>query len=186
MAVAAETGWRTATLADIADKADLSLAELHAEFSSKSRILTGFSRRIDGIVLAGIPRDLADESPRDRLFDVLMRRLDALDPYKAALANIAGDGVGDPVAVLSAGCRIGRSMSWMLEAAGLSGAGLKGRLRVKGLAAIWLLTLRAWLADDSDDKARTMAVLDRHLSRADSVIARCRRRATPPPAPAAA
>jgi AcrR family transcriptional regulator len=176
MAVAAGIGWRAATLTDIADQAGLSLAELYEAFPSKGHILGGFVRRIDDAVLAGDHGDLAGESPRDRLFDVMMRRLDLLDPYKPALANIARDGACDPIALLCAGCRTARSMAWMLEAAGISSAGLRGRLRVKGLLAIWVLTLRAWLADDSADKARTMAVLDRHLSRADAVIARCRGR----------
>jgi len=185
MAVAAEIGWREATLTDIAEQAGLSLAELHAVFPSKNDILGGFALRIDEAVLAGDPGDLSQESPRDRLFDVLMRRLDALDPYKPALANIARDGLGDPVAALCAGCRTARSMAWMLEAAAISSAGLGGRLRVKGLMAIWLLTVRAWLTDESADKAHTMAVLDRHLSRADAVIARCRggRRASAPAPP---
>jgi AcrR family transcriptional regulator len=180
MTVAAEIGWREATLTDIADQAGLSLAALYEVFPSKGHILGGFVRRIDDAVLAGDPGDLEGESPRDRLFDVLMRRLDALDPYKPALANIVRDGAGDPVAVLCAGCRTARSMAWMLEAAGISSAGLKGRIRVKGLIAIWVLTLRAWLSDDSADKAHTMAVLDRNLSRADAVIARCRGRGREP------
>ena len=176
MAVAAGIGWRAARLNDIADQAGLSLAELYEVFPSKGHILGGFTRRIDDAVLAGDPGDLAGESPRDRLFDVMMRRLDALDPYKPALSNIARDGAGDPIAALCAGCRVARSMAWMLEAAGVSSAGLMGRVRVKGLMAIWVLTLRAWLADDSADKAHTMAVLDRNLSRADALIARCRGR----------
>ena len=185
MTVASQIGWREATLSDIAEQAGLSLAELYAVFPSKAHILGGFTRRVDQAVLAGDPGDLEGESPRDRLFDVLMRRLDVLEPYKPALANIVRDGAGDPVAALRAGCRVAGSMAWMLEAAGISSAGLKGRLRVKGLIAIWALTVRAWLADDSSDKAHAMAVLDRNLSRADSLIARCQGRGSRPE-PAAA
>ena len=75
----------------------------------------------------------------------------------------------NPLAALCHGPQLLASMAWMLEAAGLSSAGPAGMLRTKGLALIYLATLRAWLDDDSTDKARSMAVLDRGLSRAETV-----------------
>ncbi len=60
-----------------------------------------------------------------------------------------------------------RSMAWMLEAAGVSAAGLRGTLRAKGLAAVWLYALRAWKTDDSADLAGTMAALDKALDQAE-------------------
>ena len=53
-----------------------------------------------------------------------------------------------------------RSMSLMLESAGISSTGLIGLLRTKALAAIYLATMRDWLRDDTTDKAKTMAALD--------------------------
>ncbi|MCP4329739.1 MAG: TetR family transcriptional regulator [Alphaproteobacteria bacterium] len=176
MVLAETQGWSRVTLADIADEAGMSLAEIYVVFPSKAAILAGLSHHIDEIVLASDSGDLASESARDRLFDVLMRRLDALDAYKPALANVLRDCCTDPVSLACAGCGVRRSMAWMLEAAGLSSAGLRGRLRVKGLSVLWLLTLRTWFRDDSPDMAKTMAVLDRNLGRVDAAIGRCRRR----------
>jgi hypothetical protein len=53
----------------------------------------------------------------------------------------------------------------MLREAGLSDTGLHGRLRVAALLGVWMATQRVWLRDDTDDRARTMAALDRHLRR---------------------
>ena len=58
-------------------------------------------------------------------------------------------------------------MSWMLEAAGIDASGLKGALKAKGLALVWLATLRAFLADDGEDLGATMAALDKALKRAE-------------------
>ena len=58
-------------------------------------------------------------------------------------------------------------MRWMLEAAGIPTRGIRGELRVKGLVAVWLWTLRAWRADDSEDLSATMAALDAALRRAE-------------------
>jgi AcrR family transcriptional regulator len=165
-----DRGWRYVTVAEIAKEAKISLAELYDIYPSKGAILRGFARRIDEQMLAGAAQTDASEAPRDRLFDVIMRRFDAMAPYKPQLAGVIRDSVaGRPLAGLCAGARLLRSMAWTLEAAGISSAGPVGRLRAKALAVIYLSTLRAWFADDSEDMAHTMAVLDRALRRAETV-----------------
>ena len=63
-------------------------------------------------------------------------------------------------------------MALMLEAAGLAAGGARGVLRIKGLALVYLASLRVWLKDESADKARTMAALDKQLRRAESLMQR--------------
>jgi hypothetical protein len=60
-----------------------------------------------------------------------------------------------------------RSMAWMLDSAGISTHGLRGRLRTKGLLAVWLSTIRTWQHDETEDLSATMAALDRALTRAE-------------------
>jgi AcrR family transcriptional regulator len=165
--LAAERGWSAIALADIAAAAELSLADLYAAYPSKTAILEALSRDVDRRVLAGAEID-ATETPRDRLFDVLMRRFDALAAYRDGLAAIARDARRDPVMVLCGAGQLLRSMAAMLETAGISSAGLAGALRTKGLAGIYLATLRDWFRDDTADKAKTMAALDGRLRRAES------------------
>ncbi len=45
-------------------------------------------REVDRAVLDGIDAGMADEPPRERLFDVLMRRLDLLAADKAAVQSL--------------------------------------------------------------------------------------------------
>ncbi len=180
MSLAAERGWRDLSLAEIAQAAKLPLSEVYPEFPSKQAILGRLMRRVDAAVLAEEDRDPAEGRARDRLFDVIMRRFDALRPYKAGLGNVIYDQCRDPLAALCALPRLCGSMALMLESARLSAAGPIGCLRVKGLTAIYLATLGDWLRDDSADMAKTMASLDRRLARADDLLGRlprCGRRA---------
>ena len=39
-------------------------------------------------MLAGVDPDMAEEPPRERLFDVLMRRLEVLAPHKEAVRSL--------------------------------------------------------------------------------------------------
>jgi AcrR family transcriptional regulator len=167
LALIAREGWRRLSLAAIAAEAGLPILQLYRVFPSKAAILCGFSRRIDEAVLAmPLDGDAAaedDERPRDRIFDLLMRRFDALQPYRAALEVLGRELPADPIAALGAAAGLLRSVGWMLEAAGISTAGLGGAVAVNLTAAAYGATLRVWLRDDSPDLAPTMAALDRRL-----------------------
>ena len=143
------------------------LRQLYGEFRSRAAILSGLMARTDAGVLTETPAAEADESPRDRLFDVLMRRFDALKAQRAALKVIARELGSDPPTALCSAPAFLRSMTWMLEAAGLSSAGIRGRFRVRVLAVLYLCVLRVFVGDNSEDLAKTMAALDRRLRQAE-------------------
>ena len=174
LTLAASQGWSDTTLGDIADAAKLPLGEVLAIYPSKAAIIATDSRRIDSGVLKASDPDLAGEPPRDRLFDVMMRRFDALAPDRDAVRSIICASLCDPVNAVCGAFVLRRSMVMMLEAASISASGLPGVVRVKGLAAIYLSVLRVWLNDDSEDMARTMSALDRGLRRAERLIGLCR------------
>ncbi len=177
--LAAERGWARLSYGDIAAAAEVPLSKAYPVFSSKAAILDGFAAMIDAKVLEELDEeDAADDGEgdaRDRLFDVLMSRFEALQPYRQGLGNILYDLRRDPCAALQASCALRRSMALMLELAGLSADGPTGLLRVKGLAAIYLASLRVWLRDDSLDLAKTMAALDGYLRRVEGLMRRVRR-----------
>lgn len=182
--LAAERRWRDLSLAEIAEAAGLPIAKVYPLFSSRQAILDAFMRRVDAAVLAESDPEALEGSARDRLFDVLMRRFDALEPHRSAVGNLVYDQIRDPLGALCSACQLRRSLALMLEAAGLSSAGLRGAVRLEGLGLIYLATLRVWLRDESADKARTMAALDKHLRRTEAVIRRTSR-ARVRPAPGA-
>lgn len=158
-------GWRNVALADVATASGLSNADLYALFPSKQALLAAFIRRVDAKVLA-TPAD-PQGSVRDRLFELLMRRFDALAPQRAAIKSVLRAAPCDPALPLCFGPRFMAAMRWTADAAGVDTAGLTGLLRVKGIAACYLWALRVFVADDSADHAKTMAALDQALSRAE-------------------
>ena len=168
MRVAALNGWRKARMTDIAEEAGLTLAELHDKYPSKTALLNDFVLHIDRIVLKGAVKTVdEDSSYRDRLFDILMRRFDALNPYKDGIRAIAKEAGGSVSEFLCSSQRLLRSMRWMLEAADINAVGFVGDLRVKGLGVVYATTTGVWLKDDDEDMAQTMAALDKNLSRAE-------------------
>lgn len=155
-------------LSEIATRAGVSLARLRDEFDSPLAILAAQMKDIDRVVLDGADADMADEPPRDRLFDVLMRRLEALAPYKPAIRSLVRSAMCHPGLALALNSLAVRSMRWMLTAAGINTAGGKGALRAQGLAFMFAQVLRVWIDDDDRGLAPTMAELDRALTRGQS------------------
>lgn len=176
--VAAVSGWTRTSMARVAEDAGLPLAAVLRRFPTRSHLLWAWGRHVDAMMLqGGIDPDPRDGA-RDRLFDLIMRRLDALAPHKEALRRLVPGFGGDPLLAMTVAMGLSRSMALTLEAAGLSASGPAGLLRVKGLGAVYAYTVRAWMKDDTPDMAKTMAVLDKALDRADAtantVFSRCR------------
>lgn len=170
LALAARQGWRRASLGGIAAEAKLPLHEAYALFRSKPAILAAFRRDIDTAVLAqATPEHDTGEAPRDRLFEVLMRRFEVLRAHRPALRAILRDSFGRPGALFGL-AGLMRSMGWMLEAAGISVSGCRRRLTINLLSGIYLSVLRVFLDDDSADLGRTMAALDRRLRQSESLL----------------
>jgi len=156
-------------LRDIAAAADVPLAALREAFPGKLGILAGYMRRIDLAVLEGPAPDM-ETGPRDRLFEVEMRRFDALAPHKDALRSLARSARRDPGLACALHRLAARSQKWTLAAAGIDHGGVLGRVGVEGAVMVHAEALRTWLDDDDPDLARTMATLDRALRRGERAM----------------
>lgn len=154
-------------LAEIAGRAGLKLSQLRAQFGSVLAIYAAHIKDIDERVLAGGDADMAEEPPRERLFDVLMRRIEALAPYKEAVRSVMHSARRNPGLAFALNAMAVRSQSWMLEAAGIGVHGPRGALRAQGAALLFARVLSVWVDDDEEGLDRTMAALDRGLASAE-------------------
>ncbi len=172
MVLAAHRDWDSFDLADVARQAEVSLSEFRDCFPSKGAVLAGLARRIDQAVLADEARELADEPVRERLFDVLMRRLDAMAPYKAGIRSLMKALRRDPLMLLALNQTAVNSMRFMLAAAGIDTEGPLGALRIQGGVLLFARVVEVWVDDEDKDMAKTMARLDRELDQAGKIIHR--------------
>jgi AcrR family transcriptional regulator len=165
LALLADKPFEAIGFADIAGRAGVSLAQLRGEFASTLAILAAHMKATDRAVLAEDLSDMAEEPERERLFDILMRRLEALAPNREAMRSLLRSvRRNPPLAVALNGLAV-RSQQWMLTAAGISASGPSGMIRAQGLAMLFGSVLRTWIHDEDPVQARTMAALDRALAR---------------------
>lgn len=172
MKLATERPWDQIELPDIAAEAGLTLAQLRGLFPSKLAMLGGVTRIVDDAVLAGTSDDLAGEPVKERLFDLVMRRLDAMAPYKAGLRKIAPVVRRDPLALAALNRGAVNSWRYMLASAGIPTEDSLGHLRVQGAVLLMARVSETWLDDNEPELSRTMARLDCELKTAGRIMAR--------------
>jgi hypothetical protein len=165
-AMGAAQGWGQVSAAAAARDGGLDLARARERFTKPGAILRSFGKMADEYALTGA---LTDGTVKDRLFDILLRRIDFLQMHRAGvIALLRALPLDAPLAAWM-GRESVASMGWMLEGAGVSARGLRGALRKKGLAAVWAWGVRAWMRDESEDLSATMAAFDVALARAEQI-----------------
>lgn len=169
--MAAAEGWRSVTLAGAAARAGIDPLTARRALRCKAGLLAAIASRVDAGMLASLDEDATDPAieTRDRLFEALMARLDVLSANREAFVAILDGLPRDPGTALAGLPSLGRSMARTLEAVGEKPWPPFGPLKVKGLALVWLATLRTWRSDDSPDMAVTMKALDGYLARAEEM-----------------
>ena len=166
MALLADRSFEQIGLAEVAGRAGIKLSKLREEFGSTLAIYAAHVKEVDRLVLDGGEADVTEEPVRERLFDVLMRRIEALAPYKEAVRSLIRSARRNPGLAFAANAIAVRSQQWMLEAAGIPASGPRGALRAQGAALMFARVVGVWLDDEEEGLDRTMAALDRGLARA--------------------
>jgi hypothetical protein len=170
MALVAEQGWKHVELPEIARKGGLTLSELRDLFPSKGAMLAGFGRMLDKAVLEGANPDLIGEPIHERVFDLVMRRLDAMTPYKPALVEIRRAVRADPLMAAALNQAALNSWRYLLASVEVPVEDELGMLKIQGAVIVFARTADTWLDDRDESLAKTMATLDRELKNGERVL----------------
>ncbi len=162
-ALAGRNGWGAVSVAEAARSAGLDLARARGRFPGRTAALLRLGRMADQAALAQTP---SEGSVRDRLFYLIMERIDVLQDHRAGVLALLRHLPFEPGTALLLDASTRRSMRWLLEAAGVSASGWRGEVRAQGLYAVWLWAVRAWMNDETDDMSSTMSAVDTALQRA--------------------
>jgi len=170
LSLAAFQSWREATLAQLADAAGRPLPELYG--ATLSEAVDCVEEAFDRAIAENMDALDPTQSVRDRLFELIMRRFEAMEPYRAAVLSMEQGMDRDPTLLAAAHQRHVRCARWVLALAGLEADGMTGQARAQGLGVIIGQARAAWRGDDAGDFAKTMASLDKNLRRAEEMFGR--------------
>ncbi|MEM7047725.1 MAG: TetR/AcrR family transcriptional regulator [Pseudomonadota bacterium] len=182
MVLAASHGWAGLTTRRLAKKTGFSIRAVRTAFPSRQALLTAFTRRIDHDMVDSVALE-DDQSPHDRLFDLILCRLEALADYRAGIARLLREGGTTPTGLLDILPAWQGSVRLMADLAFTPPRDLAQQQKIENkngihpsskpanpcqlvlLAFIYADTVRVWLKDDSADGAKTMRHLDERLRR---------------------
>jgi AcrR family transcriptional regulator len=171
--LAGEREWNRLTLKDIAAHAGLSMSDFYGLVDKDS--LTDALESWADKAMSSEDADM-DETPRERLFDVVMRRFETMEAYRAGVIALMHARERAPARLTALVKARTKSARWALSCAGLDqGAGVEQTAKILGIAWAIGKTERAWRKDDAGDFARTMATLDAELTLAEERYGRLQR-----------
>jgi hypothetical protein len=159
----ADVGWAGWSPKTLAAMTGYDLAEVYDTFPVPAALVGELGRRLDKAMLAIPPDELGGLSHRERLFELFMRRFDAMAPFKPGLRRQTREARTEPEILLASVCNLDRMAAWLIELAELPYSGLEARLARTTLVLAYGRLFRVWLDDDTPDLATTMAELDKRL-----------------------
>jgi hypothetical protein len=170
LATAGSSPWRTLTLLDLARAAGRPVSDFYG--ASMGEAVDCVEEAFDRAISDNLEALDASQSVRDRLFDLIMKRFEAMEPHRAAVLAMEAGLDRDPILLAAQHQRHVRCARWVLALAGLEADGMTGNARAQGLGVIVGQARSAWRGDDAGDFTKTMASLDKNLRRAEEMFGR--------------
>jgi hypothetical protein len=171
LALCAEKSWAEVSLLSLCQAAEQSLSDCAEAGITRFSVAEHLDQMLDRAMLEAVA-DIEGEAPsRDRLFDIVMARFDAMQDQRAAWVSILEADAQEPAAGFARAARRLHTAAWALEAVDISTDSLKATARVMGLARRLRKIEALWLKDDAD-LSKTMAGLDQTLRESEEWLDR--------------
>ena len=165
-----EFGWKSFSLEKLSQKEEISLEEINKLIKSKIDLLKEFSNMIDLKVENSIDfKDFKNSSVKDNLFELIMLRLEYMQPYKNSLKKIINALKNDTAAAKSISLNILNSLDFYLDITDAYNKSLFDILKKKAIFLIYGYVFMIWLDDSTDELSKTMSELDRLLSFSEKI-----------------
>ena len=162
MQIAGEEGWDAVSSAAVAECAGLPLDVVREICPDKVDVLRLLIEEVNIRMLEG---GEVDGDVRDNLFELMMRRLEAMQEYRAGILAVVAATRREPVLLCKLSREFHDTLGHVLDMAGVN----PSPLHRAGLAGVVLSVFHTWCEDESADMAATMSMLDKRLGQAGRV-----------------
>ena len=165
-----KSGWKSFSLQKLSYAEKIPINEIKIFFKSEITILDEFSKMIDIKVEKSFDyEELTNTSVKDNLFELIMLRLEYMQPYRNALKSIKSSFKSDPLAAKSVAKNVMNSLDFYLELTNAFNDSLLDIFKKKSIFLIYSYIFMIWLEDDSDELSKTMSELDKLLTFSEKI-----------------
>ena len=165
-----KSGWKSFSLQKLSYAEKIPINEIKIFFKSEITILDEFSKMIDIKVEKSFDyEELTNTSVKDNLFELIMLRLEYMQPYRNALKSIKSSFKSDPLAAKSVAKNVMNSLDFYLELTNAFNDSFLDIFKKKSIFLIYSYIFMIWLEDDSDELSKTMSELDKLLTFSEKI-----------------
>ena len=165
-----KSGWKSFSLQKLSYAEKIPINEIKIFFKSEITILDEFSKMIDIKVEKSFDyEELTNTSVKDNLFELIMLRLEYMQPYRNALKSIKSSFKSDPLVAKSVAKNVMNSLDFYLELTNAFNDSFLDIFKKKSIFLIYSYIFMIWLEDDSDELSKTMSELDRLLTFSEKI-----------------
>ncbi len=165
-----KSGWKSFSLQKLSYAEKIPINEIKIFFKSEITILDEFSKMIDIKVEKSFDyEELTNTSVKDNLFELIMLRLEYMQPYRNALKSIKSSFKSDPLVAKSVAKNVMNSLDFYLELTNAFNDTFLDIFKKKSIFLIYSYIFMIWLEDDSDELSKTMSELDKLLTFSEKI-----------------
>ena len=165
-----KSGWKSFSLQKLSYAEKIPINEIKIFFKSEITILDEFSKMIDIKVEKSFDyEELTNTSVKDNLFELIMLRLEYMQPYRNALKSIKSSFKSDPLVAKSVAKNVMNSLDFYLELTNAFNDSFLDIFKKKSIFLIYSYIFMIWLEDDSDELSKTMSELDKLLTFSEKI-----------------
>ena len=113
--------------------------------------------------------ELANTSVKDNLFELIMLRLEFMQPYRNALKRIKSTFKTDPLVAKSVSINVMDSLDFYLELSNAFNDSFLDIFKKKSIFLIYTYIFTIWLEDNSKELSKTMSELDKLLTFSEKI-----------------
>ena len=165
-----ESGWKSFSFQKLSYSEKVPIDEIKKFFKSEISILDEFSKMIDIKVEKNFDyEELGSTSVKDNLFELIMLRLEFMQPYRNALKSIKSNFRSDPLIAKSVAKNVMNSLDFYLELTMAFNDSFLDIFKKKSIFLIYSYIFNIWLEDDSEELSKTMSELDKLLTFSEKI-----------------
>ncbi len=111
--------------------------------------------------------EAGDISIREKIIEGLLHRFEVYAQYRSQITSLNQSARTHPELAMRLLDGLESVVRRILVMSGDPANGIRGMMRVKGVAGVWLVVARVWMKDESADLAATMKALDQLMHQAE-------------------
>ncbi|MGI4851244.1 MAG: TetR/AcrR family transcriptional regulator [Janthinobacterium lividum] len=164
--------WANLEMSRLAKEVGISARDLYYYIPDKIELLKNIIDHVDLMMIKSyeMVQQPTSTNSHDQLFDIIMCRLEVMQPDKKAFQNLTLALWTTPFQSLQTLPEIFGSLNKILKMASIATGGILGMVKIKAFAIIYAIILKEWLKEENSEPSDMMIEIDKLLKQIAPIL----------------